>query len=139
MLLLLLILIPSCKLKILAALIFLLFIFSTCKKDTFIPVKVTYRVIIADSSVVNITYNSDFYFDSGTRKPVNYLSEGGTWSASHIAYEEEDYYIKVNYISSINPETDFQVKVIFNDTSTVDSVKYDSIVSVVELQGTVKN
>ncbi|MFI5219377.1 MAG: hypothetical protein ACHQNT_07790 [Bacteroidia bacterium] len=127
------------NLKVFVALIILLIVFSTCSKDSFIPVKVTYLVKIADSSTVNISYNSDYYYDSGTRKPVNYLNTGGIWSASHIAYEEEEYYIKVDYLSSINPETDFQVKVIFNDTSTVDSVKYDSIVSVVELQGTVNN
>lgn len=115
-------------------------LFAACKKDTFIPVKVTYLVKIADSSSVNITYNSDYYFDSGTRKTINYLNVYGTWSASHIAYAEEEYYIKVDYLNSINPETDFQVKVIFNDsTMAVDSVRYNSIVSVVELQGTVKN
>ena len=113
-----------------------------CKKDKFIPVKVTYAVLVADSSVINITYNSDYYFDSGTRKPVNYLSDGGYWSASHIAYEEEEYYIKVDYISSVIADSNFQVKVIFNDTLTVDSVKNIkniNIVSSVELQGTVKN
>lgn len=117
----------------------LFFFITSCKKDTFTSVKVTYEVKVADSSIVDITYNSDYYFDSEIRKPVRYVSDGSRWSASHVANKEEEYYIKVDYLSSVNPENDFQVKVIFNDMLTVDSVKNDTIVPFVELRGTVTN
>lgn len=115
------------------------FICSACKKDSFTSVKVTYYVKIADSNSVNISYNSDYYFDSGTRKTITYTSGGGIWVASHIANKQEEYYIKVDYIEALASETDFQVKVIFNDTLTVDSIAQDTIVPSVEFQGTVTN
>jgi hypothetical protein len=115
-------------------------LFSTCKKkDDFISVKVTYYVQIADSNTVNISYNSDYYFDSGTRKTISYTSNGGIWVASHIAYKQEEYYIKVDYINPFKPDTNFQVKVIFNDTLTKDSAAHNVIVTPVELSGTVAN
>ena len=117
----------------------ILVVAASCKKDHFSPVTVTYFVQVADSSIVDITYNSDYFFDSGTNKPVRYVSNGGIWAASHIAYRQEEYHIKVDYISNANPEKDFQVKVIFNDTLTVDSVRYDTVVPEVELKGTVNN
>ena len=114
-------------------------LFFSCEKSSFTAVKVTYYVKIADSNTVNIVYNSDYYYDSGSRKTISYTSNGGIWVASHIAYEEEDYYIKVDYTDSLKPETDFEVKVYFNDTLVKDSVAYDTIVTPVELSGRVTN
>jgi hypothetical protein len=126
--------------KISYTILFFAFLFSACKKkDDFTSVKITYYVQIADSNSVNISYNSDYYFDSGTRKTISYTGNGGIWVASHIANEPEDYYIKVDYINTLKPDTDFQVKVFFNDTLTKDSVAYDVIVSPVELAGAVTN
>ena len=126
--------------KISFTILFFVFLFSACKKkDDFTSVKVTYYVQIADSNSVNISYNSDYYFDSGTRKTISYTGNGGIWVASRIANTQEDYYIKVDYINTLKPDTDFQVKVIFNDTLTKDSVFFDHIESIVELQGTVTN
>jgi len=120
--------------------IFLLFLFSACKKeDEFTSVKVTYYVQIADSNSVEISYNSDYFFDSGNRKTISFTGSGGIWVASHIAYQQEDYYIRVDYKDSIASEHDFQVKVIFDDTKTRDSVAYDMVVTPVELSGTVTN
>jgi hypothetical protein len=120
--------------------LFFLFLFSACKKkDDFTSVKVTYYVQIADSNSVNISYNSDYYFDSGSRKTISYTGNGGLWVASHIASKQEDYYIKVDYINTLKPDTDFQVKVVFDDTLTKDSVFFDHIEPIVELQGTVTN
>lgn len=116
-----------------------IFFFNACKKDDFTPVYVTYAVKAADSSELRISYNSDYYFDSGTRKPVNIISNGGFWAATHLATKQEEYYIKVEYLSSVNPETDFEVKVIFNDTMTVDSVYFDHIEPLVEFSGIVSN
>jgi hypothetical protein len=119
---------------------FFLILFASCKKkDSFATVKVTYYVQIADSNSVNISYNSDYYFDSGNRKTISYTSHGGIWVASHFAYKQEDYFIHVDYVSSVKPDTNFQVKVIFNDDLTKDSVAYNTIVSPVELSGTVTN
>ncbi|GEM_PF-3430428 len=120
---------------------FLAFVFvcSSCKKDEFSPVKITYIVQTADSSTVRIIYNSDFYFDSGIRKPVDYVSNGGFWAAHHIAAKPEEYFIRVEYLDSVIAETDYQVKVIFNDTVTVDSVFYEFAFPVVELRGDVSN
>ncbi|HKR06748.1 MAG TPA: hypothetical protein VJY62_19085 [Bacteroidia bacterium] len=116
------------------------FLFSACKKkDDFTSVKVTYYVKIADSNSVNISYNSDYYFDSGSRKTISYTSNGGIWVASHIADKQEDFYIKVDYTNALKPDTAFEVKVIFNDTLVKDSVAYNMVVSPVELQGTVTN
>jgi hypothetical protein len=120
--------------------LFFAFLFSACKKkDNFTSVKVTYYVKIADSNSVNITYNSDYYFDSGSHKIISYTSGGGIWVASHIAYKQEDFYIKVDYTDALKPDTNFQVKVIFNDTLVKDSVAYNIVVSPVELSGTVSN
>jgi|SRR6185436_322825 len=120
-------------------LLFLSILFSACKKDSFTSVKVTYYVKIADSNTVNISYNSDYYFDSGSRKTISYTSGGGYWIASHIARKQEDYYIKVDYTDALKPDTSFKVKVIFNDTLVKDSAVYDQVVSPVELQGAVTN
>lgn len=126
--------------KILSALIILLFLFASCDKEEFTPVRVTYTVKVADSSTVTIAYNSDYYYDSDNRKPVNYTSEGGIWAASHIAYEPEEYYIRVEYISSVSTETDFEVKVFFDDAdAAVDSVVSNTIIPLVELKGNVTN
>jgi hypothetical protein len=114
-------------------------LFFSCQKSSFTSVKVTYYVKIADSNTVNISYNSDYYYDSGSRKTISYTSEGGIWVASHIANEPEDYYIKVDYTGAFKPDTNFRVKVIFNDTLVKDSMVFDSIVTPVELQGTVVN
>jgi hypothetical protein len=122
-----------------ATLFFLAILFSACKKDSFTSVKVTYYVKIADSNTVNISYNSDYYFDSGTRKTISYTSGGGYWIATHIARKQEDYYIKVDYTDALKPDTSFKVIVIFNDTLDKDSAVYDHVVSAVELQGVVTN
>jgi hypothetical protein len=113
------------------------FTLAACKKDEFVPVKVLYAARAADSSLLRITYNSDYYYDSGIRKPVEFRSEGGYWLASHIAYGPEDYYIKVEYLDSIGPETDFRVYVVFNDTLFVDSSVTAHSLPVVELSGPV--
>lgn len=120
-------------------LLFLTVFFSACKKDSFTSVKVTYYVKIAENNTVNISYNSDYYFDSGTRKTISYTSGGGYWVATHIARKQEDYYIRVDYVDALQPDTSFRVKVIFNDTLDKDSAVYDMVVSPVELQGTVTN
>ena len=109
----------------------------SCKKDSFTPIKVSYAALAADSSLLRINYNSDFYFDSGTRKPVEHLSNGGYWVASHIANQPEDYYIKVEYLDSAGPETDYRVYVVFNDTLFVDSLVAIHSIQSVELSGTV--
>lgn len=115
------------------------FLFTSCKKDTFTPVKVTYCVKVADSSTVNITYYSDYYFASGITKTITYLSEGGYWYGVHTAYKQEDYDIKVEYISSVNPEKDYRVEVYFNDTLKVASRIDTMLVQLTELKGTVGN
>ena len=114
-------------------------LFFSCKKSSFTSVKVTYYVKIADSNSVNISYNSDYYYDNGNRKTISYTSGGGIWAASHIANKPEDFYIKVDYTNALKPDTDFIVKVIFNDTLVKDSVAYKTVISPVELQGTVSN
>ncbi|MEP7171125.1 MAG: hypothetical protein ABI855_17285 [Bacteroidota bacterium] len=114
-------------------------LFFSCKKSSFTSVKVTYYVKIADSNSVNISYNSDYYFDSGSRNTISYTSGGGIWVASHIAYNQEDFYIKVDYTNALKPDSDFEVKVIFNDTLVKDSVAHNMVVTPVELQGTVAN
>jgi hypothetical protein len=122
-----------------ALLILIPMLFYTCKKDSFTPVKVTYLVEAADSSSLNITYNSDYYFDSGTLKTINYLSNGGTWSGVHTANKEEEYYIKVEYLNAVHSETNFTVRVFFNDTLAVDSSINNMVVPLVELKGMVHN
>ena len=120
--------------------VLVLAIFCSCKKqNSFTAVKVIYYVQIADSNTVNITCNSDYYFDSGNRKTISYTSNGGIWVTSHIAYKQEDYYIKVDYINQLKTENNFRVKVIFNDTLVKDSAVYDKVVTPIELGGTVTN
>lgn len=97
-------------------------------------------VKVADSSTVTITYNSDYYYDSGNLKTISYLSKGGTWFGTHIAYEPQEYYIKVEYIHSVTDENNYEVKVFYNDIATaVDSVVSDTIVPLTELRGSVVN
>ncbi|MEO5571277.1 MAG: hypothetical protein ABIT08_00335 [Bacteroidia bacterium] len=120
--------------------LFFTLLFSACKKENdFTSVKVTYYVKIADSNSVNISYNSDYYFDSGSRKTVSYTSTGGFWVASHIVNKQEDYYIHVDYVNTLKTDSNFQVKVIFNDTLVKDSAAYNKVVTPVELSGTVTN
>lgn len=126
------------QIKIIPALLAIMFLVS-CKKDEFKTVKVTYYVKIANGNSADITYYSDYYFDSGILKPVHYTNNGGVWSATRIVNKEEEYLIKVSYADSANAETDFRVKVIFNDTLTVDSAYFDFAAPLVELKGTVKN
>lgn len=108
-----------------------------CKKASFTPVQVTYKVKIAAGNKVRIEYNSDYFFETGTRKSVDFTGTGGTWYANHIAEEAEDYYIKVDYIDSTNFEDNFKVQVYFNDTTQAASFISDSIVTQVILQGRV--
>jgi YbbR domain-containing protein len=112
---------------------------SACKKDAFRPVNVTYLVTVTDSNTVRITYNSDYYFASGIRKPVEFTSEGISWNASHLASKEEEYYIKVEYMNERKPEINYKVRVVFNDTLVVDSAVFTNAVPVVELSGMVRN
>lgn len=123
--------------KILPILIFTLLV-SSCKKDDFVPVKVSYFVTITDSNTVSILYNSDYFFDSQIRKPITFTSEGLSWNAQHIADSEEPYFIRVEYLQELKTETHFSVKVVFNDTLAVDSAVYTHSVPVIELQGTVR-
>lgn len=118
--------------------LFIVLLSSGCKKDNFNPVKVTYKVKAADSSLLRITYNSDYYYDSGNRTIISHLSNGNTWTASHIANKPEEYYIKAEYISSVNPEKDFRVMVILADTLGIDSLISDTIVHTVELTGSIR-
>lgn len=115
------------------------FIISGCQKASFTPVKVTYKVKIADGNKVMIEYNSDYYFSTGTRQPLEWTGNGTTWIASHIAEEPEDYYIKVDYTDAPNIEDNFKVQVFFNDTSQVGSSINDTIVPQVILEGRVGN
>lgn len=110
-----------------------------CKKDEFRPVNVSYIVSVTDSNSVRITYNSDYYYASGIRKPVEFTSEGVSWNASHLATKEEEYYIRVEYMNELKPEVNYKVRVVFNDTLVVDSAVFTHSVPVVELNGTVKN
>jgi hypothetical protein len=110
---------------------------ASCKKDSFTPVKVTYAVKAADSSLLAISYNSDYYYDSGVRKTIDWFSTGGYWVASHLATAPEEYYIRVEYLDSVQPETDYRVYVVFNDSLFVDSALFSHSVPVVELSGPV--
>jgi hypothetical protein len=110
-----------------------------CKKDAFRPVNVTYLVTVTDSNTVRITYNSDYFYASGIRKPVEFTSEGISWNASHLASKEEEYYIKVEYMNERKPEINYKVRVVFNDTLVVDSAVFTNAVPVVELSGMVRN
>lgn len=130
----------STKLSLLFLQLFIVLFLISCKKEKFTPVQVIYMVKVADSSTVNITYNSDYYYDSGNLKTISYLSNGGTWYGTHIAYEPQEYYIKVEYIHSVTDENNYQVKVFYNDIATaVDSVVSDTIVPTAELRGSVVN
>jgi len=111
----------------------------SCKKDKFDPIRITYAAKAADSSLLRITYNSDYYYDSGLHKPVDHLCLGGYWLASHTANEPEEYYIRVEYVDSVGPETDYRVYVVFNDTLYVDSAVFSHSVPVVELSGPVSH
>lgn len=120
--------------------IFLISVFlltNSCKKASFTPIQVTYKVKIAAGNKVRIEYNSDYFFETGTLKSVDFIGTGGTWYANHIAEEQEDYYIKVDYIDSTNFEDNFKVQVYFNDTTQAASFIADSIVPQVILQGRV--
>lgn len=123
----------------LIAFFILAILFNACKKDDFRPVNVTYIVTVTDSNTVRITYNSDYYYASGIRKPIEFTSEGISWNASHLASKEEEYYIKVEYLNERKPEINYKVRVVFNDTLVVDSAVYTNSVPVVELSGAVKN
>jgi YbbR domain-containing protein len=126
----------TCTFRTVILLVFLSLL-TTCKKDNFRPVNVSYRVTITDSNTVRITYNSDYYYATGIRKPIEFTSTGLSWQASHLATREEEYFISVEYIHERKPETHYKVKVIFNDTLVVDSAFYTHAVPKVELRGLV--
>ena len=112
---------------------------TSCRKNIFTPVKVTYKVKVKDSNTVVIQCNNDYYFDSKTRKPITWKSDGGYWISDHFAYNEEEYYLKVDYIDSTTAKEDnFKVQIFYNDTIEVASSITDHAVPAVEFKGIVK-
>ena len=104
--------------------------------------RVWYAVQLPPNYDLKITYNSDKYFDSGTRDTVfihdtsyvQYLD--GFWIGQHLQDHKDDgYYINVK-IDSLTPYEGFLgVYVYANDTSLLDSAFYPYGTTEINLRG----
>ncbi|MEO8150005.1 MAG: hypothetical protein ABI723_20370 [Bacteroidia bacterium] len=130
----------SLKQKIIIILLFATgFMLNSCKKSLFTTVKVTYAVKVKAGNKVVINCNNDYYFDSKTRKPIEWTSDGSTWKTDHFVYQEEEYYLKVDYVDSTQAiEDNYKVQIFYNDTIPVASSITDHAVPSIEFSGTVK-
>ena len=104
--------------------------------------RIWYAVQLPPNYDLKITYNSDKYFDAGSRETiyvhdssyVQYLD--GFWIGQHLQdHKDDQYYINVQ-IDSLTPyEGHLGVFVYANDTSLLDSILYPYGKNEITLQG----
>ena len=104
--------------------------------------RIWYAVQLPPNYDLKITYNSDKYFDAGSRDTiyvhdssyVQYLD--GFWIGQHLQdHKDDQYYINVQ-IDSLTPyEGHLGVFVYANDTSLLDSILYPYGKNEITLQG----
>lgn len=107
-----------CSRCLLLAILFLFF--SSCKKELK-KFDVIYEVNFPKGNVVSISYNSDYYAATGERKSIVYNSDSSNqyysdvWYARRYAYENENYYLKVDYINLQHIDSNYKIAVYVND------------------------
>jgi hypothetical protein len=101
---------------------FLLFLTSiiSCRKEVK-KFDVIYEVNFPKGNAVSISYNSDLYAATGERKEIIYNSDSSNqyyssvWYARRYAFENETFYIKVNYINLQHKDSTYKIAVYVND------------------------
>lgn len=112
---------------------------NACKKASFTTVKVTYAVKVKAGNTVRIECYNDYYFANKSLKPITWVSDGSTWTSNHYVYEQEDYYLKVDYIDSTKAtEDNYKVQVFYNDTIAIKSSVTGYALPTVEFKGVVQ-
>jgi len=116
----------------------------SCSKDTKDFKKVQYEVVVYPGNEIGITYNSDYNIENKTQKEIvindannNYTNS--IWSAIHIQQGDEPYYIKVDYKTYFNPNSNnYGVFVFVNDTLVAQDIR-NTYTPSIELTGKVYN
>ena len=112
---------PKIKIFVLCTLYFVLsFAATSCKKEVK-KFDVIYEVNFPKGNAVSISYNSDYYAATGERKDITYNTDSTNqyystvWYARRYAFENEQYYIRVNYTNLQHKDSTYKVSVYVND------------------------
>lgn len=109
---------------------------TSCRKEIK-KFDVIYEVSFPKGNAVSISYNSDYYAATGERKEIVYNTDstnqyyGSVWYARRYAFENEQFYIKVNYTNLQHKDSTYKVAVYVNDD--LKEEKSDS--KTIEIQG----
>lgn len=109
---------------------------TSCRKEIK-KFDVIYEVSFPKGNAVSISYNSDYYAATGERKEIVYNTDStnqyysSVWYARRYAFENEQFYIKVNYTNLQHKDSTYKVAVYINDD--LQEEKSDS--KTIEIQG----
>ena len=93
---------------------------TSCRKEIK-KFDVIYEVSFPKGNAVSISYNSDYYAATGERKEIVYNTDStnqyysSVWYARRYAFENEQFYIKVNYTNLQHKDSTYKVAVYIND------------------------
>ena len=124
------------KVFVLCTMYFVLIIPYGCRKEIK-KFDVIYEVSFPKGNAVSISYNSDYYAATGERKEIVYNTDStnqyysSVWYARRYAFENEQFYIKVNYTNLQHKDSTYKVAVYINDD--LKEEKSDS--KTIEIQG----